>query len=223
MTLRWGIAGTGAMARVFAADLPHARDAVVAAVSSRSRDSAEAFAGDFEHARGLTHRELIDDPDVDVVYVATPHPQHLALAMAAIEAGKPVLVEKAFTATLAGAEQVAAASRDRGVFCMEAMWTRFLPALVRVRELVASGEIGDPLLVQADLGAFRAYDPGSRLFDPLLGGGAILDLGVYVVSVAQHFLGDPDRVTATGTTYPNGADRSVALHLAYDDGRAASL
>jgi predicted dehydrogenase len=232
MTLRWGIAGTGAMARVFAGDLPHARDADLVAVSSRSRDSAEAFAADTAGTagtghgsvvRGLTHRELLADPDVDVVYVATPHPQHLALALAAIEAGKPVLVEKSFTATLAGTEQVVAAARERGVFCMEAMWTRFLPPLVRVRELVAAGEVGEPLLVQADLGAFRAFDPTSRLFDPRLGGGAVLDLGVYVVSLAQHLLGDPDAVTATGTTYPSGADRSVALHLAYDDGRAASL
>ena len=211
------------MARVFAADLAHARDAAAVAVSSRSQESADAFAAAIGVPRGLTHRALLEDAGVDAVYVATPHPQHLALALAAIEAGKPVLVEKAFTATLAGAERVAAAAHAHGVFCMEAMWTRFLPAVARARDLVAAGEIGDPLVVQADLGAYRTYDPGSRIFDPRLGGGAILDLGVYVVSVAQHFLGDPARVTATGTTYPNGADRSVALHLAYDDGRAASL
>ena len=223
MTVRWGIAGTGAMAGAFAADLVHAHDATVVAVSSRSQGSADMFAAAHGIPRGLTHRALLEDPGVDVVYVATPHPQHLALALAAIEAGKPVLVEKAFTATLAGAERIATAARERGVFCMEAMWTRFLPAVVRAHDLATTGAIGDLLVVQADLGAYRTYDPASRIFDPRLGGGAILDLGVYAVSVAQHFLGDPDRVTATGTTYPNGADRSVALHLAYDDGRAASL
>jgi predicted dehydrogenase len=169
-----------------------------------------------------TYRDLLDS-DVDVVYVATPHPQHHALALAAIEAGKAVLVEKAFTATLAGARAVVAAARTRGVFCMEAMWTRFQPAAVRARELIAAGEIGDVFMVQADLGAFRAYDPASRIFDPALGGGATLDLGVYVISVAQHFLGTPDRVTASGARYPNGTDASVAIHLGYDDGRGASL
>jgi predicted dehydrogenase len=106
---------------------------------------------------------------------------------------------------------------------MEAMWTRFLPAVVRVCDLVASGAIGDVLVVQADFGAYRAYDPTSRLFDLSLGGGSVLDLGVYPVSFAQQLLGRPDRVTATGTTYPNGADASAAILLSYDDGRAASL
>ena len=104
---------------------------------------------------------------------------------------------------------------------MEAMWTRFQPAVALVRELVAAGEIGDVLTVQADFGAHRDFDPQSRLFDLALGGGSVLDLGVYPISFAQHFLGRPDRVTATGTTYPNGADASAAIHLSYDDGRAA--
>jgi predicted dehydrogenase len=223
VTVRWGVAGTGAMAKVFAADFVHAHDARLVAVSSRRRESADAFAAQTGIARGSTHRELMADPEVDAVYVATPHPQHLALALAAIEAGKPVLVEKAFTATLAGAEQVVAAARARGVFCMEAMWSRFLPPVLRARAWVDAGEIGEPLIVQADLGAYRPYDETSRMFDPDRGGGALLDLGPYVVSVAQYFLGDPDRVSATGTTYPNGTDSSATLHLAYDDGRAASL
>ena len=106
---------------------------------------------------------------------------------------------------------------------MEAMWTRFQPAVVEAKRLVAAGEIGDLIAVQADLGAFRAYDPADRLFAPELGGGAVLDLGVYVISIAQHFLGTPDTVTATGTRYPNGVDASAVIHLAYDDGRGASL
>jgi predicted dehydrogenase len=106
---------------------------------------------------------------------------------------------------------------------MEAMWTRFLPAMSHVRDLLAAGEIGEPIVVQADLSAFRAYDPSSRLFDLSLGGGSVLDLGVYPVSLAQHVLGRPDRVTTTGTTFPNGSDASAAIQLAYADGRAASL
>lgn len=222
MTTRWGIAGTGTMAASFVADFEHVPDAEVIAVGSRTAERAEEFAAGHGLGGAHTYRDLIAS-DVDVVYVATPHPQHHDLALAAIEAGKAVVVEKAFTATLAGAREVVDAARERGVFCMEAMWTRFQPAVVRARELIAAGEIGDVFMVQADLGAFRPYDPTSRLFDPELGGGATLDLGVYVISVAQHFLGTPDRVTATGTRYPNGTDASAAIHLAYDDGRAAAL
>lgn len=222
MTIRWGIAGTGSMAKAFIPDFAHVPDAEVVAIGSRTAARAAEFAAQQGVPGAHTYRDLLDS-DVDVVYVATPHPQHHALALAAIEAGKAVLVEKAFTATLAGAREVVHAARTRGVFCMEAMWTRLQPAAVRARELIAAGEIGDVFMVQADLGAFRTYDPTSRLFDPALGGGATLDLGVYVISVAQHFLGTPDRVTASGTRYPNGTDASVAIHLGYDDGRAASL
>lgn len=224
MTIRWGVAGTGGMADAFVADFVHVPDAVVAAVGSRRPDSAGAFAA--RHGIATAHgsyRALVDDPDIDVVYVATPHPQHHAVARAALEAGKAVLVEKAFTATLAGAEDLVGLARSRGLFCMEAMWTRFQPAVAHAHALVAAGEIGEVRSVQADLGAHRAFDPTSRLFAPELGGGATLDLGVYLVSVAQHFLGDPTGVRAAGTTYPNGADATVSLLLQYDDGRSATL
>jgi predicted dehydrogenase len=222
MTTRWGIAGTGAMAEVFLGDFEHVPDAEVVAIGSRSRERAAAFAASYGVKEAHTYGELMA-ADLDVVYVATPHPQHHALALAAIGAGIPVLVEKAFTATLAGAREVVAAARERDVFCMEAMWTRLQPAVVEARRLVEAGEIGEVVAVQADLGAHRAYDPTSRLFDPALGGGSILDLGVYPISFAQDFLGTPDRVVASGTRYPNGTDASVTMHLAYDDGRGASL
>ncbi|NYE37431.1 putative dehydrogenase [Nocardioides cavernae] len=222
MTTRWGIAATGGMAATFASDLALVPDAELAFVSSRTPGSAADFAARFGAAGSGTHRDLLG-AGVDVVYIATPHPQHHALALAAIEAGIPVLVEKSFTATLAGAEEVVAAARAAGVFCMEAMWTRFLPALAHLREVVAAGDIGEPVVVQADFSSFRPYDPASRLFDLSLGGGAVLDLGVYTVSLAQHVLGRPDTVTTTGTTFPNGSDASAAIHLSYADGRAASL
>jgi len=222
MTTRWGIAATGGMAAAFATDLALVPDAELAFVASRSPERAAEFAARFSASGSGTYRELLA-ADLDVLYVATPHPQHHAIALAAIESGIPVLVEKAFTATLAGAQEVVDAARAAGLFCMEAMWTRFLPAMVRAKELVAAGAIGEPLLVQADFGAERVYDPASRLFDLALGGGSVLDLGVYPISLAQHVLGRPDRVTVAGTTYPNGADRSAAIHLAHDDGRAAAL
>ena len=149
----------------------------------------------------MTYGELVA-ADVDVLYIATPHPQHRDLALAAIRNGTPVLVEKSFTATLDGAREVVAAAREAGVFCMEAMWTRMQPAVLAARELVAAGEIGEVTSVHADFGAHRVYDPTHRLFAPELGGGAVLDLGVYVISLAQHFLGTPSGVTAAGCALP---------------------
>ena len=226
MTTRWGIAATGGMAAAFSEDLAHVPGAEIAFVGSRSPESAADFAGRFGAGASGTYADLLAagrDGEVDVIYVATPHPQHHDLALAAIDGGTPLLVEKAFTATLAGAQEVVDAARAAQVFCMEAMWTRFQPAVVHARELVAGGAIGELLLVQADFCAQRDFDPSSRLFDLALGGGAVLDLGVYPVSLAQHFLGRPDQVTVIGTTYPNGADRSAAIQMSYADGRAASL
>ena len=226
MTFRWGIAATGRMAAAFAEDLALVPDAEIAFVGSRTPERAAAFAHAVGAAGSGTYRDLVETGrrgDLDVIYVATPHPQHHALALAAIEAGTPLLVEKAFTATLAGAQEVVGAARAAGVFCMEAMWTRFQPAVAHARELIGAGVIGRPVMVQADFGAHRAFDPHSRLFDLSLGGGSVLDLGVYPVSFAQDVLGRPDRVLATGTMFPNGSDATAALHLAHDDGRAAAL
>jgi predicted dehydrogenase len=205
-------------------DFTHVEGAKPVAVASRSADRAEAFAQQhgLERAHG-SYAEILADPDVDVLYVATPHSQHHAVALAAIDAGKALLVEKAFTATTAGATEVADRARERGVFVMEAMWTRFQPAVVALRELVADGAIGEVRSVQADLGVDRVYDPADRLFALELGGGALLDLGVYVVSFAQMLLGAPDTVTAAGSTYPTGVDAEAGLLLGWDDGRSATL
>ncbi|MGY1732588.1 Gfo/Idh/MocA family protein [Geodermatophilus sp. SYSU D01045] len=222
--IRWGIVGPGRIAQSVMGDFAHVEGARPVAVASRSADRAQAFAQQhgLERAYG-SYAELLADPDVDVLYVATPHPQHHAVALAAIEAGKALLVEKAFTATTAGAQEVVEAARANGVFVMEAMWTRFQPAVVRMRELIADGAIGEVRSVQADLGVDRVYDPADRLFALELGGGALLDLGVYVVSFAQMVLGTPDTVTAAGSTYPTGADAEAALLLGWADGRSATL
>ncbi|GAB3203108.1 Gfo/Idh/MocA family oxidoreductase [Geodermatophilus arenarius] len=222
--IRWGIVGPGRIAQSVMGDFAHVEGARPVAVASRSADRAQAFAQQhgLERAYG-SYAEILADPDVDVLYVATPHPQHHAVALAAIEAGKALLVEKTFTATTAGAREVVAAAREAGVFVMEAMWTRFQPAVVRMRDLIADGAIGEVRSVQADLGVDRAYDPADRLFALELGGGALLDLGVYVVSFAQMLLGAPDTVTAAGSTYPTGADAEAALLLGWEDGRSATL
>ena len=179
-----------------------------------------------EHGIPAIHRDyraLIESDGVDVVYIATTHPHHRDIALAAVAAGKAVLVEKAFTATLAGAEDVVRAATTAGVFAMEAMWTRFLPAVEAAREVVAWGRIGQVLGVQGDLCAFRAYDPTNRLWNPAAGGGAVLDLGVYVVSMAQDFLGNARDVRCIGRYAPNGVESAATMNIAYVGGGMAAL
>ena len=222
--IRWGVVGPGRIADKVVEDFAHVDGARVVAVASRSADRARDFAGrhGIERAHG-SYAEVLADPDVDVLYVATPHPQHHAVALGALRAGKALLVEKAFTATVAGAQEVVDTAQESGVFVMEAMWTRFQPAVVRLRELIADGAIGEVRSVQADLGVQRDFDPSDRLFAPELGGGALLDLGVYVVSFAQMLLGAPSTVTATGSTFDNGVDAEASLLLGWADGRSATL
>ncbi|WP_338184483.1 Gfo/Idh/MocA family oxidoreductase [Jatrophihabitans sp.] len=224
MTVRWGIAGPGRIAEAVAGDFGHVPGAELVAVGSRSAARAADFAGRHDIARAHgSYRALLDDPEVDVVYIATPHPQHHALALAAIEAGKGLLIEKAFTATVAGAQEIVAASRERGVFVMEAMWTRFQPALRQMRAWLDAGVLGDVRAVEADLGVVRTFDPADRLFAPELGGGALLDLGVYVVSFAQWVLGTPERVVAHGRLGQTGVEEDASVLLTYPDGVTALL
>jgi predicted dehydrogenase len=223
-TVRWGIVGPGRIASLVIKDFPYVADAEAVAVASRSIERAQAFATEHGLARAYgSYHEIMADEDIDAVYIATPHPQHHAIALAAIAAGKAALVEKTFTATVAGAEEVIAAARDREIFVMEAMWTRFQPAIVAARALIDEGAIGEVRQLQADLGVDRPYDPADRLFDPAQGGGAMLDLGVYVVSFAQYFLGTPDWVEVSGSLAPTGVDAEAGLLLSYDDGRVATL
>jgi predicted dehydrogenase len=222
-SIRWGVVGPGRIANNVTADFPHVEGATPVAVASRDRGRGEAFAA--RHGIGRVHdsyRAIIEDPDVDVLYVATPHPMHHAVALAAIDAGKALLVEKAFTATVAGAVEVVDRARSAGVFVMEAMWTRFQPAVVALRELIADGAIGDVRSVQADLGIGRPWNPEDRLFSMELGGGAMLDLGVYPISFAQMVLGDPVRVTTGGSTFETGADAEATVLLEFGDGRTAT-
>jgi predicted dehydrogenase len=222
--IRWGIVGPGRIAEKVVQDFAVVDGARAVAVASRSADRAQDFADrhGIERAHG-SYAGILADPDVDVLYVATPHPQHAAIALAGLRAGKALLVEKAFTATVAGAREVVELSRETGVFVMEAMWTRFQPAVVRLRELIADGAIGEVRSVQADLGVQRDFDPTDRLFARELGGGALLDLGVYVVSFAQMLLGDPDTVIATGSVFETGVDAEASLLLGHADGRSATL
>src|SRR3954447_11942839 len=187
--IRWGIVGPGRIAEKVVQDFAVVDGARAVAVASRSADRAQDFADrhGIERAHG-SYAAIVADPDVDVLYIATPHPQHAAIALAGLRAGKALLVEKAFTATTEGAAEVVDLARSTDRFVMEAMWTRFQPVVVALRELVDDGAIGEVRAVQADLGVRRDFDPTDRMFDPALGGGAMLDLGVYVVSFAQMLL-----------------------------------
>nr|WP_271209250.1 Gfo/Idh/MocA family oxidoreductase [Rhodococcus wratislaviensis]GLK33741.1 putative oxidoreductase [Rhodococcus wratislaviensis] len=224
MSIRWGIVGPGRIAEKLVGDFAHVPDATVLAVASRSAVRAKAFAAEYGIERSYgSYRDMIADPDVDVLYIATPHPHHHAIGLAAASAGKALLVEKAFTATLAGAESLVNAVRAHKVFAMEAMWTRFQPAVVAARKLLADGAIGTVRSVQADLGVMRSFDPTDRVFAHELGGGAILDLGVYGVSFAQMVLGNPTSVSALGSLEPSGVDADVTFLLGFDEGRTATI
>jgi predicted dehydrogenase len=222
--VQWGIIGTGNIASTFARDLQLVPDAVTVAVGSRSRESARGFAERFDLASHYgSYAELVADPGVDVVYVATPHSGHHAAARLALEAGKAVLVEKAFTLNVAQAEDLVTLAAQRDLFLMEAMWTRFLPHVVRIRELLRSGVLGDIRTVTAEHGQSFAFDPAHRMFDPTLGGGALLDLGVYPVSFASMVLGAPDRVLAMADLTSTGVDAQTSMLLHHPDGAHAVL
>ncbi|MFP5071846.1 Gfo/Idh/MocA family protein [Pseudonocardia nantongensis] len=224
MTVRWGIIGPGRIADKMAPDFAHVEGAELVAVASRSAERAGAFAA--KHGIGTVHtsyRDILDDPGVDVVYVATPHPQHRAIALAALESGTAVMVEKAFTVSSVATREIAATARRTGVFAMEAMWTRFFPAVRRLRELVAEGAIGEVRSVQADLGVRNRSGSDDRFFSPELGGGALFDLGVYPISFAQMVLGSPSVIAAAGELAPSGVDVESSILLGWPDGRNAAL
>jgi predicted dehydrogenase len=194
--VRWGILGTGKIAKAFATALKDTPDAQLAGVGSRNLASAEGFAREFGGTAYASYDDLVRAPDVDLVYVGTPHPMHYENVRLALEAGKGVLCEKAFTVNRRQAEELVALARANNLFLMEAMWTRFLPALAEVRRIVDSGEIGTVRQVNADLGFKADVGPEHRLFNPVLGGGALLDLGIYPLSIAVALLGPVDTVLA---------------------------
>src|SRR5690606_23533092 len=211
------------IAHLFARDLATGGHRI-AAVGSRNADRASAFAAEHRIRNVHTGYEaLVADPDVDIVYVATPHSHHLEHALLAIEAGKHLLIEKAFTTTGDDAQTLVDAARAKGVFVMEAMWTRFLPTMLAVRERIAAGDLGEVISVTADHSQMLDLSPGSRLIEPSLGGGALLDLGVYCVSLAHDLLGPVTRIQAAGAVDGAGVDHRGAAILEHEGGRMSSL
>jgi predicted dehydrogenase len=222
--IRWGILGAGGIAGKFAADLAHTPGNVLAAVGARQADRAADFAVRHGAPRSYgSYQELVSDPDLDVVYIATTHPGHHEQALLAIGAGKAVLIEKPVCLNAADTREVFAAAAAAGVFAMEAMWMRTNPLIRKAQELVAGSAIGELVSVRAELGLGRTFDAGHRLYDLANGGGALLDLGIYPVTFGWIFLGRPESVAVTGALAPTGSDATVAMQWGYPDGRDAQL
>jgi len=223
--IRWGILSTGRIAADFATAMKHVPHSQIVAVASRTVDSARAFAAKFgiQHAYG-NYEELLQDKNVEIVYIGSPHPSHFDNIMMCLKHGKHVLCEKPLTLNSKEAIQCVELARKQKLFMMEAMWTRFFPAVQKVQEIVKSGEIGDIKAVQVSFGFFN---PGTveRLVDPALGAGAILDIGVYGVAFASMiFGGKAERITALGDLNPNGGfDDQVGIVLGFKHGQLAIL
>ncbi|SEU02407.1 Gfo/Idh/MocA family protein [Paenibacillus sp. NFR01] len=224
-TVKWGILSTGWIAHQFATDLAHAHNGVAYAVGSRNQESADEFAKNHGiPVAYATYEELVNDPEVDAVYIGTPHPFHKDNALLALRAGKAVLCEKPFTVNSAELEEIVSYARGQKLFLMEAMWSRFIPANVKVREWIASGVIGDVRTVKADLGFRADWNPQGRLLNPELGGGALLDVGIYPVSFASMIFGPhPEQVYSTAHIGETGVDEHFSLLLDYGGGKSAML
>lgn len=221
--IRWGILGAGNIAGALVDAIRATEDGEVAAIASRSQDRADSFAARFEIPHAYEGYDgLLEDATLDAVYVATTNDLHHRNTLDAIAAGKAVLCEKPFALNAGQAEEMAQAARSAGVFVMEAMWMRFIPAIEHLLEMVGSGELGEIRAVLADFGFDAGAATGHRLIEPGLGGGALLDLGVYPISLAMMLLGNPDTVAGTAAMTESGVDGQVIATLGYGGGALAT-
>jgi predicted dehydrogenase len=219
----WGILGAGKIANKFASDLKLVEDATLVAVGSRDAVKGEEFAARYQIPHAFTTYEgLVNCPLVDVIYVATPHSFHHEHTLLCLNHGKAVLCEKAFALNLRQAKEMIDTARKQKLFLMEAFWTKFLPQFDKVKQIIADGTIGNIRWVQADFG-FISDPPAARLFDPALGGGALLDIGIYPVFLAQCLLGKPRTIDASMVPFTSGVDQQCSVTLSYDNGAMASL
>jgi len=218
--IRWGILGTGRIARTFAQDLSLVPGAELAAVGSRRQSSADAFAEDVVGAPAAhgSYEALVEDETVDVVYIATPHSRHAEDTHLALEAGCHVLCEKAFAVNAEEARGMADAARRRGLFLMEAMWTRFHPSISTVRRLVREGAVGPVRTATIDITTIRPTDPEDRLFKRELAGGTLLDLGIYPIAFTFDLFGPPDRMQTSAQIGSTGVDEQCAAIFTYENG-----
>jgi len=222
--INWGILGPGSIAQRFAKGLQSVPDAKLYAVGSRSLQKADEFADKHDAPKRYSrYEELAADPDVQAIYIATPHPQHKDAALLCLNHGKAVLCEKPFTVNAKEAAEVIELARAKDLFLMEGMWARFFPGMVRVRELLASGAIGEARMLQADFGFRTDVNPEGRLFNPALAGGGLLDVGVYPISLASMIFGTPTGVSGQAQIGETGVDEMAAVTLKYAQGQLASI
>jgi predicted dehydrogenase len=223
--IKWGIMGPGRIAHKFAQSLKCSEAAEMTAVGSRSIERAEKFAKEYGVSRSYgSYADLAADTDVDIIYVATPHPAHFECTMLCLKAGKAVLCEKPFTLNASETKVLIKTARASKLFLMEAMWMRYLPAIVKVRELLTQGAIGETRMVTADFGNRIPWEPSGRLLNPELGGGALLDVGIYPVSFASMVLGaSPTKLTGVAYLGETGVDEQFSAVLGYEAGKIATL
>lgn len=222
--IRWGFLAPGGISHKFVKGLSSLKDAQVVAVGSRSRERASDFASQYNIAKAYgSYEELANDPDVDIIYIATPHPAHKECALLCLKAGKAVLCEKPFTMDAREAEEIVNLARERKLFLMEAMWTRYKPTTIKVREWISQGAIGEVRMLKADFGFRGEWNPQGRLLSPELGGGALLDVGIYPVSFASMIFGAPAKVSSMAHIGETGVDEQFSALLSYEGGKIASL
>jgi predicted dehydrogenase len=220
----WGFIGAGSIASRLIRDLERLPDSRLAAVSSRNFEKAKAFAGQHGAMAYETYEQVMLDENVDVVYIATPHTLHMENTLLALELGKPVLCEKPMAPNADQVRKMVSKAREKGVYLMEAMWTRFFPAVRQAREWIQKGEIGKVHMVTADFGFPSSVNPSSRLYDPALAGGSLLDVGVYPVSFASMVYGKkPVRIASLANMAPTGVDAFMSCTLGYEGGGMSSL
>ena len=223
--VRWLVLGCGGIARKFISDMPFVKDGIVIAVASRTTEKAAAFAAEYSIEKHYgSYAEGINDPDIDAVYIATPHPMHLEDALMCLEAGKAVLCEKPLTVNSTQAAEIIAAAREKNVFLMEAMWTRFVPATQKFTKLIEDGAIGKVVSANIDFGFFLDVPDTHRIFNPDLGGGALLDIGIYAASMASLiFKSQPQSITSKAIMHKTGVDINDSITFDYGDNRLASI
>ena len=223
-TINWGILGTGYIAKEFAKGLQFVEDGELWAVASRSPDRAKTFIDRFGGTKAYdSYAALVNDPQIDVVYIATPHHRHKQDCILCLEAGKAILCEKPFALNYEEAQEIINLARQKQLFCMEAMWMRFIPSVLKVQAMIDSGAIGEVKTITADFGVPTYYDPQSRFFNPELGGGALLDRGIYALSFAIMLLGEPLGFTTQATIGETGVDEQSAVILNFAGGKLAII
>jgi predicted dehydrogenase len=222
--VRWGILTCGKIARKFAEDLELVEGAELVAVASRDAERAKSFAQEFSVPKYFdTYEGLAACPEIDVIYVASPHSHHYEHTLLCLNHGKAVLCEKAFAINSRQAREMVELARSKNIFLMEALWTRFLPHYIKVREMLAEGSLGETKGIMAHFGFRPTHPIAPRLLDPSLGGGSLLDIGVYPIFFAQSLFGKPDEISARINRASTGVDEQCSMIFQYEDGRTATL